>query len=314
MLPPPPGSQLEVELALVAAAERSPRSELASLIAAVNDNNRRDPRYAQVQRLKMSSQDRFEEQDPSSPGREEDQGASPPEHEEDVDASMQEGEEEQNAPSSPAVTSASGLPAQWRATDFETGKENFMVSKNQVPFQQGVKDPQITWEQRARFRSWVTTDRLCGVEEYNAGPGRLVGCLHCAEKGRDCVVQYDRAKCVPCDTLHSPYRRFGRLWGVCSFPGGFFYATREKEIPAGARPAKPKRARRTSKKQPVVASASASRPRTRGRAAKDTPSEKSLGKRRVREPSVDVQGEAGPSMMQDVSQASLAPAPDVVVL
>ncbi|KII83422.1 hypothetical protein PLICRDRAFT_180501 [Plicaturopsis crispa FD-325 SS-3] len=248
----------------------------------------------------MSSQEYPEEQDASSPGREGDQGAPSQEREEDPGTSLEEGDEEEVAPSSPVVASPVDSPAQWKATDFETGKENFMVSKNQVPFQRGVEDPQITWEQRARFRSWVTTDRLRGVEEYNAGPGRLVGCLHCAEKGRDCFVQYDRAKCVPCDTLHAPCSRIQSFheWRVCENMekdpeiadlggcGEFarfledFYATREKDIPAGARPAKPKRARRTSKKQSAVSSSSASGPRTRGRAAKDTPSEKLLGKRR----------------------------------
>ncbi|KII83491.1 hypothetical protein PLICRDRAFT_180395 [Plicaturopsis crispa FD-325 SS-3] len=87
-----------------------------------------------------------------------------------------------------------------------------------------------------------------------------------------------------------------------------YYATREKAIPAGARPAKAKRARRTSKTQPAAASSSASGPRTRGRAAKDTPSAKSLGKRRVREPSVDVQDEDGPSLVRDEADASSAPA------
>ncbi|KII82640.1 hypothetical protein PLICRDRAFT_181224 [Plicaturopsis crispa FD-325 SS-3] len=174
MLPPPPGSQLAVELALASAAEVSPGTELATLLADVRANNRRDPRYAQVQRIKMSSQEYPEEQDASSPGREGDQGAPSQEREEDPGTSLEEGDEEEVAPSSPVVASPVDSPAQWKATDFETGKENFMVSKNQVPFQRGVEDPQITWEQRARFRSWVTTDRLRGVEEYNAGPGRLV--------------------------------------------------------------------------------------------------------------------------------------------
>lgn len=182
MLPPPPGSQLAVELALAAAAALSPRSELASLLADVDENNRRDPRYAQVQSLKMSSQERQEDQSASSPGREEGQGASSPEREEDPDASMQEGEEEQAAPSpeqeeeegapsqgreeeqaaptSPAASPAADTDFQWYATDFETGKENFLVPKNLVHTKAGREDPQITWEQRARFRSWVTTDRL----------------------------------------------------------------------------------------------------------------------------------------------------------
>ncbi|KII83485.1 hypothetical protein PLICRDRAFT_180389 [Plicaturopsis crispa FD-325 SS-3] len=228
MRPPPPGSQLERELALAAAAEPSPKTELASLLAAVAANNREDPRYHQVQRLKMSSQPHSDERDSvsqehengqggSSPVREEEQGAPSPEREEDEDAPSQGHAGEEVAPSSPAASPAADSDFQWYATDFQTGRDNLMVPKNMVPFKEGREDPQIPWEQRARFRSWVTTDRLRGVEAYNAGPGRFVGCLHCAEKGRDCVVQYNRAKCVPCDTLHAQCSRIQSFheWRVC---------------------------------------------------------------------------------------------------